>query len=132
MSDEKKPLSTKNKVVTTGGLGAVLTTLVPAIISDPTNPWRPVLYALAPILSAALIYIGSWLINRHGLESPAEAALRNSLEREIKEIDKELESTNISPALRKKLLTERESAVLQKVSIGRKFKVSAAHKVEED
>lgn len=95
MNDDKKSILTNSSGITTGGLGAVLTTLVPLAAPETDSVWRPFLYALAPLISAFVTYFMVWVINRHGLESPAEASLRNRLERDLKGIDKQLESQHI-------------------------------------
>lgn len=126
MSDDKKNILSENKGLTTGGLGAVLTTLVPLFAPEPTSEWRPLLYALAPLASAFLTYIMVWVINRHGLESPAEAALRNSLNRDLSSIDKQLESPHLSEEFRKELMSDREKTVRELVNIGKKLSVKPA------
>ncbi|MHA6305717.1 hypothetical protein ACX3SV_01190 [Hafnia paralvei] len=128
MSNEKKSLLNTNNGVTTGGLGAVLTTLVPAFIPDQSSTWRPVCYALAPIISAMVTYGMAWVISRHGLESPAEAALRNKLERSIKNIDKQLNNDNNSPEFKKELLRDREETVRALVNIGKTYAVEETAK----
>lgn len=126
MSDEKKKSIAGHTEITTGGLGAVLTTLVPLIAPDTNSELRPVLYALAPLISAMITYFMVWVINRHGLESPAEAALRNRLQRDIKEIDEQLKNKHLTPSLEKQLLKERELTVIKLVNIGKTLEVRQA------
>lgn len=123
MSEEKKSFISGRNGAAAGGLGALLTTLVPAILPDANDPWRPTLYALAPILSALITYLLNWVINRHGLETPAEASLRNRYERDLKNIDKQLKSENLSEAFRAELLKDRETTVRQLVNIGKTVQV---------
>lgn len=124
MSDNKKSKLTTHTCLTTGGLGALLTTIVPALIPDEDSLWRPVLYATAPIVSAGVAYLIAWFASRHGLESPAEAALRNSLERDLRNIDKQLNNKHITSQLKDKLLREREKTVLKIVNIGKNIQVT--------
>lgn len=126
MSESKKSILTTNNGITTGGLGAVLTTLVPALLPEQNDPWRPFLYALAPLISAIFTYIMSWVVSRHGLESPAEAALRNRLNRDLKAIDKQLASSHLSDAFRNELLSDREKTVRGLVNIGKTVIVTPA------
>lgn len=123
MSEEKKSFISGRNGAAAGGLGAVLTTLVPAILPDANDPWRPTLYALAPILSAFITYLLNWVINRHGLETPAEASARNRYQRDLKGIDQQLKSENISESFRSELLRDREITVRQLVNIGKTVKV---------
>ncbi|PBI78948.1 hypothetical protein A9993_04070 [Rahnella victoriana] len=124
MSEDSKSLLKPSNGIATGGLGAVLTLFVPAILPDPENVWRPALYALAPLISAAITYPITWLISRHGFESPAEATLRNKYSRDLKSINKQLKDPLITENLRLALLEEREKTVLQLVNIGKTVKVS--------
>lgn len=127
MSEENKSfISSSKNVATAGGLGALLTTLVPAILPDVNDPWRPVLYALAPILSSVITYLLNWVINRHGLETPAEASLRNRYMRDLKSIDKQLLSEHLSEDFRQELLQDREATVRQLVNIGKTVQVTSA------
>ncbi|MFW5407249.1 hypothetical protein B7L51_001285 [Pectobacterium brasiliense] len=126
MIEEKKPFLSAKNGAATGGLGALLTTLVPPLLPDADDPWRPALYALAPILSAIITYFMNWVINRHGLETPAEASLRNRSERDLKNIDKQLVSPHISPEFRVELLKDREKTVRQLVNIGKTVQVADA------
>ncbi|WMY72753.1 hypothetical protein RHD99_14870 [Buttiauxella selenatireducens] len=128
MTEEKKSFLNGKSGAATGGLGALLTTLVPAILPDANDPWRPALYALAPLLSAIITYFANWVINRHGLETPAEAALRNRYERDLKNIDKQLDgpADRISEDFRKELLKDREITIRQLVNIGKTVQVSEA------
>lgn len=128
MSEEKKNILSENKGLTTGGLGAVLTTLVPLFAPEPTSEWRPLLYALAPLVSAFLTYVMVWVINRHGLESPAEAALRNRLNRDLKSIEKQLDSPHLTEKFRKELIRDHESTVRELVNIGKRTSVSSVPK----
>lgn len=123
MSEEKKSFLTAKNGAATGGLGALLTTLVPAILPEANDPWRPVLYAFAPILSAILTYFLNWVINRHGLETPAEASLRNRYERDLRNIDKQLKSEHLSREFQSDLLRDREMTVRQLVNIGKTVQV---------
>lgn len=124
MSDDKKNILSENKGLTTGGIGAVLTTIVPIIAKDPNSEWRPLLYALAPLVSAFMTYIMIWVINRHGLESPAEAALRNRLKRDLNNIDKQLKSPHLSETFKQELITDREKTVRDMVNIGKTLRVT--------
>lgn len=119
MSEMKKGILSSNNGITTGGLGAVLTTLVPALVPDQNSVWRPVFYALAPIVSAVFTYIMAWVVSRHGLESPAEAALRNRLLRDLKGIDGQLLSPHLTESLRAELISDREKTVRSLVNIGK-------------
>lgn len=123
MNEEKKSFISGRNGAAAGGLGAVLTTLVPAILPDANDPWRPTLYALAPILSAIITYLLNWVINRHGLETPAEASARNRYQRDLRSIDKQLKSENISESFRAELLKDREITVRQLVNIGKTVQV---------
>lgn len=127
MSEEKKNLLSSHPGVATGGLGAVLSTIVPAIIEDQNSLWRPVLYAVAPLLSAIITYFMAWLVSRHGLETPAEAALRNSLNRDLKNIDEQLKSSHLTKKFRNELLADRETTVRQLVNIGKTIQVLPAN-----
>jgi hypothetical protein len=126
VSEEKKNLISSHPGLTTGGLGAVITTLVPALVPDQNSLWRPVLYAAAPLVSAAITYFMAWFVSRHGLETPAEAALRNSLKRDLKSIDEQLKSPNLTESLREELMTDRALTVRQLVNIGKSVKVVPA------
>ncbi|MCU6680671.1 hypothetical protein M8320_01405 [Leclercia sp. H6W5] len=132
MSDDKKNILSTNSGLTTGGLGAVLTTLVPLIAPEQNSEWRPFLYALAPLVSAAMTYIMLYVINRHGLESPAEAALRNRLERDLKGIDEQLKSPHVSETFRAELIKDREETVRKIVNIGKNVEVLPSSTVKED
>lgn len=131
MSEDKKSPIATHTGLTTGGLGALLTTIVPALIPDKDSLWRPVLYAAAPILSAGIAYLVAWFVSRHGFESPAEASLRNSLERDLKSIDTQLNNKHMTKQLKDKLLIDREKTVLQIVNIGKKIQVSSVSTVSE-
>ncbi|QWU34877.1 hypothetical protein KQJ82_18995 [Serratia ureilytica] len=126
MSDKKQSVISGRNGAATGGLGAVLTTLVPAILPDANDPWRPTLYALAPIISAIITYLLNWVINRHGLETPAEASARNRYQRDLKSIDKQLKSEHISESFRSELMKDREITVRQLVNIGKTMQVVEA------
>lgn len=127
MNDDKKSILTNSSGITTGGLGAVLTTLVPLAAPETDSVWRPFLYALAPLISAFVTYFMVWVINRHGLESPAEASLRNRLERDLKGIDKQLESQHITDKFRQELILDREVTVRKIVNIGKNVEVTAVN-----
>ncbi|WP_068871464.1 hypothetical protein [Edwardsiella tarda] len=64
-----------------------------------------------------------YVINRYGVESPAEAAVRNRLERDLKEIDKQLKSPHLSDKLKKELIDDRDSTVRKLVNIGKTMEV---------
>ncbi|EBS5194727.1 hypothetical protein DRD52_13110 [Salmonella enterica subsp. enterica serovar Kentucky] len=132
MSDDKKSILSTNSGLTTGGIGAVLTTLVPLIAPDSNSEWRPFLYALAPIVSAGLTYIMLYVINRHGLESPAEAAIRNRLERDLKGIDEQLKSQHLSEQFRAELIEDREKTVRKIVNIGKTVEVLPSNSVKNE
>ncbi|QSW37057.1 hypothetical protein KQ929_12145 [Leclercia pneumoniae] len=132
MSDDKKNLLSESKGLTTGGIGAVLTTIVPLIAPDPTSGWRPLLYALAPLVSAFLTYIMIWVINRHGLESPAEASLRNRLNRDLNLIDEQLKSSHLTDEFRNELIKDREKTIRSLVNIGKTLSVTAATTSSEE
>lgn len=132
MSDDKKSILSTNSGLTTGGIGAVLTTLVPLISPDSNSEWRPFLYALAPIVSAGLTYIMLYVINRHGLESPAEAAIRNRLERDLKGIDEQLKSQHLSEQFRAELIEDREKTVRKIVNIGKTVEVLPSNSVKNE
>lgn len=132
MSEDKKNLLSESKGLTTGGIGAVLTTIVPLIIADPTSTWRPVLYALAPLVSAFLTYIMIWVINRHGLESPAEASLRNRLTRDLDFINEQLSSTDLSEDFRKELIRDKEKTIRSIGNIGKSISVTSAPVTSDD
>ncbi|HBR5187812.1 hypothetical protein AAHU29_06145 [Klebsiella pneumoniae] len=127
MNDDKKSILTNSSGITTGGLGAVLTTLVPLAAPETDSVWRPFLYALAPLISAFVTYFMVWVINRHGLEFPAEASLRNRLERDLKGIDKQLESQHITEKFRQELILDREVTVRKIVNIGKNVEVTAVN-----
>ncbi|HFN0468079.1 TPA: hypothetical protein ACHB00_000319 [Klebsiella pneumoniae] len=127
MNDDKKSILANSSGITTGGLGAVLTTLVPLAAPETDSVWRPFLYALAPLISAFVTYFMVWVINRHGLESPAEASLRNRLERDLKGIDKQLESQHITEKFRQELILDREVTVRKIVNIGKNVEVTAVN-----
>ncbi|WP_156311594.1 hypothetical protein [Pantoea sp. CFSAN033090] len=126
MSEDKKNLLSSHPGLTTGGLGAVITTLVPALVPDQNSLWRPVLYAAAPLVSAAITYFMAWFVSRHGLETPAEASYRNSLNRDLKSIDEQLKSPHLTDELRQELLADRALTVRQLVNIGKSIKVLPA------
>ncbi|HFK5809120.1 TPA: hypothetical protein ACG0L8_004104 [Enterobacter bugandensis] len=132
MSEPKKGILTTSNGITTGGLGAALTTLVPALLPDPADTWRPFLYALAPIFSAIITYFMAWVVSRHGLESPAEAALRSRLLRDLKGIDEQLSSPHLSEAFRAELLSDREQTVRGLVNIGKTVIVTPVTKDSVD
>ncbi|MEZ2378886.1 hypothetical protein [Enterobacter sp. RCC_40] len=132
MSDDKKNILSTNSGLTTGGLGAVLTTLVPLLAPEQNSEWRPFLYALAPLVSAGATYIMMYVINRHGLESPAEAALRNRLERDLKGIDEQLKSPHVSEKFRAELIQDREETVRKIVNIGKTVEVIPSGTAKED
>ncbi|WP_406671515.1 hypothetical protein [Raoultella terrigena] len=132
MNDDKKSILTNSSGITTGGLGAVLTTLVPLAAPETDSVWRPFLYALAPLISAFVTYFMVWVINRHGLESPAEASLRNRLERDLKGIDKQLESQHITEKFREELILDREATVRKIVNIGKNIEVTAFNTTDKN
>lgn len=113
-----KPLSTTKATLSTSGWGAILSVLVGALFSDPHSPWRTFAYALVPGIAATLTYIMNWAISRHGLESPEDAAKRAKCKRDLKEIETQLSSPDLTPSLRKKLLQSKERTVEILVSIG--------------
>lgn len=118
MSSPSKSLSTGKSALSTGGWGAILSVIVPAIFPDSESVWRTVAYACVPGLAAILTYIMNWAISRHGLESPEDAAKRAKCKRDLKEIEAQLSSTNITPALEQKLLAAKERTVEILVGIG--------------
>ena len=132
MSEDKKNILTSHPGVTTGGLGAVLTTLVPALIENQESLWRPVLYAFAPLLSAAITYFMSWFISRYGFESSAQAELRKNLNRDLANIDEQLASPHISDKFREELIADREFTVRQIVNIGKTIKVAPADQLSPE
>lgn len=132
MSGDKKSILSSNSGLTTGGIGAVLTTLVPLLAPDPNSEWRAFLYALAPLVSAMLTYIMLYVINRHGLESPAEAALRNRLERDLKGIDEQLKSPHLSERFKAELIADREETVRKIVNIGKSVEVLPIEVTKEE
>jgi len=132
MSDDKKNLLSESKGLTTGGVGAVLTTIVPLIAPDSDSAWRPLLYALAPLVSAFLTYIMIWVINRHGLESPAEAALRNSLNRDLNFINEQLKSSHLTEEFRKELINDREKTIRDLANIGKSLSVTSTSTTSEE
>ncbi|EBW6088144.1 hypothetical protein A4L73_25735 [Salmonella enterica subsp. enterica serovar Enteritidis] len=132
MSDDKQNLLNSNKGLTTGGIGAVLTTLVPLIAPDPNDQLRPFLYASAPLISAFITYLMVWVINRHGLESPAEASFRNSLQRDLKGIEKQLKSPHLTDDFRNELIRDKENTIRKLVNIGKTISVSPVDSSPED
>lgn len=118
MSSASKTLSTGKSALSTGGWGAILSVVVPAIFPDSNSVWRTVAYACVPGLAAILTYVMNWAISRHGLESPEDAAKRAKCKRDLKEIEAQLSASNITPALEQKLLAAKERTVELLVSIG--------------
>lgn len=115
---EQKPISVKKSTMSTGGCGALLSLLVGALFTDPNSHWRTLAYALVPGLAALLTYLMNWAIARHGLESPEDAAKRALYKRDLKEIEKQLSSENMTPGMKKKLLTSKDRTIGLLVSIG--------------
>lgn len=117
MSTDSKPLSTGKAAVATSGVGAILSLVAGAIFTDPNNQWRTVVFALVPGTAIAITYFMNWLISRHGLETPEDAAKRSKCNRDLKEIEKHLKG-NISAELEKKLIAKKERTIEILVSIG--------------
>ncbi|EPY4496970.1 TPA: hypothetical protein ACTW3A_001586 [Klebsiella quasipneumoniae subsp. quasipneumoniae] len=119
MAEQTKSLSAKSSAVTTGGVGALLSVVVGALIPDPNDPWRSVAYAGVPIAAAAITYFMSWVISRHGLESPEDAMKRSKCLRDLKTIDKQLKFNEYSEDFRAQLIKDRERTVSILVNIGK-------------
>lgn len=118
MSSSSKTLSTGKTALSTGGWGAILSVAVPALFPDPNSVWHTVAYACVPGLAAFLTYLMNWAISRHGLESPEDAAKRAKCKRDLKEIEAQLQSPDLTPALKQKLLLAKEKTVEILVCIG--------------
>lgn len=132
MSGDKKNILSSHPGAATGGMGAVLTTLVPALVENHESLWRPVLYACAPLLSAGITYFMSWFISRYGFESPIQAELRKDLKRDLDSIDEQLESPHISDKFKQELIADREVTVRQLVNLGKTIKVVQARSAPVD
>lgn len=119
MADESKALSAKTSTLSTGGCGAILSVLVSAVFTDPNDPWRQLAYAAVPFIAAIITYFMSWVVSRHGLESPEDASKRAKCYRDLKTIDKQLKFRDYSPEFRNKLIADRERTVSMLVNIGK-------------
>ncbi|MGP3593097.1 hypothetical protein [Vagococcus sp. WN89Y] len=124
MSTDSKPLSTGKAAIVTTGWGAILSVIAQAIFTDPNNPWRTVAFALVPGCSAVITYFMNWVISRHGLESPEDAAKRSKCKRDLKEIEKLLKG-KITPQIKATLLKRKERTIEILVSIGSNSIVTA-------
>lgn len=115
---DPKPISTTKSTLSTGGWGAILSLLVGAVFTDPKSHWSTVAYALVPFIAAVLTYIMNWAIARHGLESPEDAAKRAQCKRDLKEIERQLRSSHMTPSIKKTLMASKERTIGILVSIG--------------
>lgn len=131
MSNNKRMSSTTNGIMTTGGLGALFTVAVQAIFPEQSD-WKNVSLAAIPMISAIITYFSAWFINRHGLESPADAATRARLLRDLKTVDKQLKVKGISTEFKYYLKLQRENTVKQLINIGKSTQVIEVHADAED
>ncbi|MBO8132474.1 hypothetical protein [Dickeya fangzhongdai] len=118
MSAPSKHLSTGQATTSTGGFGAVLSVLVGSIFPESSSEWRSFAYAVVPGIAAVITYLMSWVISRHGLESPEDAGKRAKCKRDLKEIDNLLKSGGLTPEIEEKLKKSKERTIEILVSIG--------------
>lgn len=119
MSDDKKSTSPVTSTLSTGGFGIILSGLVAFFVPDANSGLAKLLYLFIPLISAGLTYILCWVIARHGLESPEDAAKRKQCLRDLKTIDEQLASKHTTDEFRQKLLRSRESTVEIMINIGK-------------
>ena len=119
MPTEKKGTSPVTSTLSTGGLGAIFSGIVTIFWSVSHPDLSKALYLVIPIFSAGLTYIMNWVIARHGLESPEDAAKRAKCQRDIDVINKHLENDSYSSEFKAQLVREKEKTVLIMISIGK-------------
>ncbi|ENO7474962.1 TPA: hypothetical protein F6W26_22945 [Citrobacter amalonaticus] len=119
MSDDKKSTSPVTSTLSTGGFGIILSGLVAFCVPDANSGLAKLLYLFIPLISAGLTYILCWVIARHGLESPEDAAKRKQCLRDLKTIDEQLASKHTTDEFRQKLLRSREATVEIMINIGK-------------
>ena len=131
MSDEKKPTSPVTSTLSTGGFGIILSGLVTFCVPDANSNLAKLLYLIIPLISAILTYILCWVIARHGLESPEDAAKRKQCLRDLETIDKQLASKYTTDEFRQKLLRSRETTVEIMINIGKNSTANPLPKFEQ-
>ncbi|USM07714.2 hypothetical protein [Enterobacter sp. Crenshaw] len=119
MSEDKKSSGPVTSTLSTGGIGIILSGLVAYFVPDTKSDTAKLLYLFIPLLSAVLTYLMCWVIARHGLESPEDAAKRKQYLRDLATIDSQLASVHTTPEFREKLLRAREMTVELMISIGK-------------
>jgi len=119
MSEDKKSSGPVTSTLSTGGIGIILSGLVAYFVPDTNSDTAKLLYLFIPLLSAFLTYVMCWMIARHGLESPEDAAKRKQYLRDLATIDSQLASVHTSAEFREKLLRSREMTVELMINIGK-------------
>lgn len=124
MSDEKKSTSPVSSALSTGGIGIILSGLVSYYIPENKSDLAKLLYLFIPFVSAILTYLMCWVVARHGLESPEDAAKRAQCLRDLKTIDEQLAYPHNTKEFTQKLIAEREYTVGIMISIGKNSKTN--------
>ncbi|EPN9382566.1 hypothetical protein ACVS9Z_000791 [Cronobacter dublinensis] len=119
MSEDKKSSGPVTSALSTGGIGIILSGLVAYFVPDTNSDIAKLLYLFIPFLSALITYFMCWVIARHGLESPADAAKRKQYLRDLATIDSQLASVYTTEEFREKLLRAREMTVEMMINIGK-------------
>lgn len=119
MSEDKKSSGPVTSTLSTGGIGIILSGLVAYFVPDTKSDIAKLLYLFIPLVSAFLTYVMCWVIARHGLESPEDAAKRKQYLRDLATIDSQLASVHTSAEFREKLLRAREMTVELMINIGK-------------
>lgn len=119
MADEKKPTSQVSTTLSTGGIGIILSGLVTYFVPETNSGLAKLLYLFIPFVSAILTYLMCWVIARHGLESPEDAAKRANCLRDLATIDAQLADDNNSIEFKEKLRKSRELTVEIMINIGK-------------
>ncbi|AUY66533.1 hypothetical protein BKY56_018065 [Klebsiella pneumoniae] len=119
VASDKKSTSQVSSTLSTGGIGIILSGLVTYFVPESKSGLAKLLYLFIPFVSAILTYLMAWVIARHGLESPEDAAKRANCLRDLATIDAELANSNNSDEFKKKLRKSREKTVEMMINIGK-------------
>ncbi|MCS5828245.1 hypothetical protein LNO09_09495 [Klebsiella variicola] len=119
MANDKKTTSQVSSTLSTGGIGIILSGLVTYFVPETKSGLAKLLYLFIPFVSAILTYLMAWVIARHGLESPEDAAKRANFLRDLATIDAELANDNNSEEFKEKLRKSREKTVEMMINIGK-------------
>lgn len=120
-----KPVTPTRSVLSTSALISVFIALVPKLMPD---DWHDFGYLVSPILGGIVVYLCSYVINLCGFQSTQELGERRHLNRDLKEIDKQLAMTqHLTPALEQELLKKRDETVLLLTTVSQRYHASTPH-----